>query len=127
MTTTTAETQGLGERGRATSPGSVALGSAVVPAAVVTTPGLVPWWALVLTVAQVVSMFGCARDRRWGWSVGLGLQLPWAAYDVVTEQYPFLLTCALCTFAQLGALRRIDSRDRHLHGDPLNSPREDLR
>lgn len=81
--------------------------SGLLCAALVATKSATPWWALVLTLTQSFAMQGCARDKHWGWSIALALQAPWAAYAVLTLQLPFLLTCALCSYAQVTALRRL--------------------
>lgn len=78
-------------------------GSSVV---VLCSPGWLPWWATLLTLGQVIAMFGISQDKRIAWAFGLGLQAPWATYDVMTGQYPFLITAVLVSVAQIRALRR---------------------
>lgn len=81
--------------------------SSLLCVALVATKSAISWWALALTLTQSFAMQGCARDKQWGWSIALVLQAPWAAYAIITLQLPFLLTCVLCSYAQVTALQRL--------------------
>lgn len=81
--------------------------SSLLCLALVATKSATSWWALALTLTQSFAMQGCARDKHWGWSIALVLQAPWAAYAIITLQLPFLLTCVLCSYAQVTALQRL--------------------
>lgn len=97
-----------GETAGPTLAAAVTLGWSLISAvAVLATPGAQGAWCLVLTAGQVLAMQGASRDRRWGWLLGLGLQAPWGAYALATDQFAFLATCVLCAVAQVGALRRL--------------------
>jgi hypothetical protein len=97
------------------APGAIV--SVLLCCAVVWTRHGVAWWALALTMGQAATMVACSRDLKVGWAFGLILQAPWATYDVVTHQYPFIATSVIVSSAQVMALRRLDRTAR-----PISSP-----
>jgi hypothetical protein len=84
-----------------------AIASVVLGASLLVSSSAVAWWAAALTATQAMAMVACSRDRRAGWAVALSLQLPWAIYDVLTRQYPFIATSLICTVAQATAICRL--------------------
>ncbi|MFC0504275.1 hypothetical protein [Micromonospora costi] len=48
-------------------------------------------WSWVLTGVGVFGLWLAGRRNPWGWAVGVGAQVLWVAYAVVTRQWGFLL------------------------------------
>lgn len=82
----------------------------VITTALLLTPTQLPWWCLALTAAQACVYLACSRDHPLGWTIGLSLQPPWAAYSILTGQPAFLITAAMITTGNLLALRRHEAR-----------------
>ncbi|MEV4462116.1 hypothetical protein AB0J51_00680 [Micromonospora echinofusca] len=50
-------------------------------------------WSWLLMTVGVTGLW-LAGKRSWtGWAVGLGAQVLWLAYSLVTEQWGFLVSC----------------------------------
>jgi len=47
--------------------------------------------SVLLSLLNLASAALIAEDRRAGWLVALGAQIPWTCYDVWTRQFGFLL------------------------------------
>lgn len=50
-----------------------------------------PYWSWVLTAVGVTGLYLAGRKVWWAWFVGLGAQVLWIAYALVTEQYGFIV------------------------------------
>ncbi len=50
------------------------------------------WWSWLLTAGGVFGIYLAGRKSLWGWAVGLGMQLLWVAYAVVTVQWGFIVS-----------------------------------
>ncbi len=48
------------------------------------------WWSWVLTVVGVTGLWFAGRRKAYGWAIGLGAQLLWIVYAVVTRQWGFI-------------------------------------
>ncbi len=48
------------------------------------------WWSWLLTAVGVTGLFLAGSKRKLGWAIGLGAQVLWIAYALVTVQYGFL-------------------------------------
>ena len=48
------------------------------------------WWSWLLTVVGVTGLYLAGRRSRWGWAIGLGAQVLWIAYALVSRQYGFI-------------------------------------
>ena len=62
--------------------------------------GAPPFWSWLLTGLQVLALRSAGTGRWWGWLLGAGVQLPWIAYAVVTEQLGFIAGCAVSAAVQ---------------------------
>lgn len=51
-------------------------------------------WSLVLAAVGVLGLYLAGRKSWTGWAIGLGAQVLWAVYAVVTQQYGFLISAA---------------------------------
>lgn len=47
-------------------------------------------WSLVLAAVGVLGLFIAGRKHWAGWAIGLGAQVLWVIYALVTRQYGFL-------------------------------------
>lgn len=52
-------------------------------------------WSWLLTLTGVTCFFLAGRKVWWAWYVGLAAQVLWLAYSLVTQQWGFLIGCAL--------------------------------
>jgi hypothetical protein len=52
------------------------------------------WWSWLLTAVGVLGLWLAGRKDWRGWAVGLGAQLLWVAYAVVSGQWGFLVSAA---------------------------------
>lgn len=50
------------------------------------------WWSFILTAVGIVGLWFAGRKKAWGWAIGLGAQVLWLAYAIVTVQYGFILS-----------------------------------
>ena len=48
------------------------------------------WWSWVLAAVGVLGIWLAGRHSAIGWAVGLGAQVLWVAYAVVTRQRGFI-------------------------------------
>lgn len=49
-------------------------------------------WSLVLAAVGVFGLWLAGRKNWVGWAVGLGAQVLWFAYALVTKQYGFIVS-----------------------------------
>jgi hypothetical protein len=47
-------------------------------------------WSFVLAAVGVLGLYVAGRKRWQGWAIGLGAQVLWIAYAVVTKQWGFI-------------------------------------
>lgn len=50
------------------------------------------WWSWALAAVGITGIWLAGRNNKAGWAVGVGAQMLWLAYAVVTEQWGFLVT-----------------------------------
>jgi hypothetical protein len=50
------------------------------------------WWSWLLMAVGVFGLYLAGKRSRWGWAVGLGAQVLWVAYGLVSRQYGFLIS-----------------------------------
>lgn len=50
------------------------------------------WWSWVLTVVGVTGLLVAGSKRKLGWAIGLGAQVLWLTYGIVTRQYGFIVS-----------------------------------
>lgn len=50
------------------------------------------WWSWLLMLIGVTGIYVAGRKNKAGWAIGLGAQLLWIAYALVTEQYGFIVS-----------------------------------
>jgi hypothetical protein len=74
--------------------------------------------SLALGLANVGAMLGVARWPRNAYLIAIAIQVPWAAYDVITRQYGFLLISAVAVPAYIREIRRLNRSARSLPGIP---------
>jgi len=48
------------------------------------------WWSILLTVVGISGLYALTKRKWWGFAIGLGAQLLWVCYAVVTKQWGFL-------------------------------------
>lgn len=56
------------------------------------------WWSWALTLVGVACFFLAGKKVWWAWYVGLGGQLLWLAYALISGQLGFLVGVFLYTF-----------------------------
>ena len=49
-----------------------------------------PWWSWGLSAIGIFGLYIAGRKLWWGWLVGIGVQIPWIIYAVVTDQPGFI-------------------------------------
>lgn len=48
------------------------------------------WWSWILTFLGVTTFFLAGNKVWWAWYVGIGVQVLWFAYAIVSQQWGFL-------------------------------------
>lgn len=56
------------------------------------------WWSWLLAAGGVFGLWLAGRKNRWGWAVGLAMQVLWIVYAVVTAQYGFIIAALAYSF-----------------------------
>ena len=56
------------------------------------------WWSWLLTAVGIVGLFLAGSKRKVGWAIGLGAQVLWVAYAIVSGQYGFLASAGAYGF-----------------------------
>ena len=54
------------------------------------TAGLI--WSVTLAAIGILGIYLAGNKSRWGWAVGVGAQLLWIVFAIVTAQYGFILS-----------------------------------
>lgn len=49
-------------------------------------------WSFVLAVVGIAGIYLAGKKSKWGWGLGLGAQVLWLIFALVTAQYGFILT-----------------------------------
>lgn len=49
-------------------------------------------WSFILAVVGILGLWVAGSNRWYGWAIGLGAQLLWVIYALVSNQYGFLLS-----------------------------------
>lgn len=74
-------------------------------------------WSWLLTLTGVTCFFLAGRKVWWAWYVGLGAQVLWLAYSLITQQWGFLIGCAL--YGWVYTKNCIDwTREHRTEGEP---------
>lgn len=50
------------------------------------------WWSIALAAVGILGIYLAGRKNLWGWAVGVGAQLLWIVYAIVTGQWGFILS-----------------------------------
>lgn len=50
------------------------------------------WWSWLLTAIGVTGLYFAGQKRPWAWLIGLGAQVLWIAYAIVSKQYGFIVS-----------------------------------
>lgn len=72
------------------------------------------WWSVLLAVVGVTGLYIAGRKSWVGWAIGLGAQLLWVAYALVSDQPGFLLSAAAYGWVNGTNLRRwlVEKREK---------------
>lgn len=49
-------------------------------------------WSFALAAVGILGIYLAGRKSVWGWAIGLGAQVLWIIFALVTAQYGFILT-----------------------------------
>lgn len=49
-------------------------------------------WSFVLAAVGIAGIYLAGKKSKWGWGLGLGAQVLWLVFAIVTSQYGFILT-----------------------------------
>ena len=49
-------------------------------------------WSFVLAIVGIAGIYLAGKKSKWGWGLGLGAQVLWLIFALVTAQYGFILT-----------------------------------
>jgi nicotinamide riboside transporter PnuC len=52
----------------------------------------VNWWSWVLTAIGVTGLYFAGLRKPWAWLIGLGAQVLWLTYAVMSRQYGFVVS-----------------------------------
>jgi hypothetical protein len=71
------------------------------------------WWSLLLAAVGVFGLWLAGRKSWIGWAVGLGAQVLWLIFALVTDQYGFIVSALAYGWVYGTNLRRWlkDSRE----------------
>lgn len=50
------------------------------------------WWSYLLSAIGIFGLWIAGSKKTWGWLVGVGVQLLWITYALVSEQYGFIIS-----------------------------------
>lgn len=50
------------------------------------------WWSWLLMVVGVTGLFLAGKKRKVGWMIGVGVQLLWIIYAIVSKQWGFIMS-----------------------------------
>ena len=48
------------------------------------------WWSIALAAVGILGLWIAGRKNAWGWAIGIGAQVLWVAYAIVTMQWGFI-------------------------------------
>lgn len=69
-------------------------------------------WSWILTAVGVTGLFLAGRGGWAGWAVGLGVQVLWLAYAIVTKQYGFIVSAFAYGWVNVVNIQRVIKRRR---------------
>jgi hypothetical protein len=49
------------------------------------------YWSWILMVVGVISIYFSGKKYWWGWLIGVGSEILWFVYAIVTRQYGFIV------------------------------------
>jgi Nicotinamide mononucleotide transporter len=49
------------------------------------------WWSWVLSIIGVTGLYLAGSGKRSGWAVGVGVQVLWITYAIVSKQWGFII------------------------------------
>lgn len=49
-------------------------------------------WSIVLAAVGILGIYLAGKKNLYGWAIGLGAQVLWVVYALVTDQYGFILS-----------------------------------
>lgn len=50
------------------------------------------WWSWLLMLVGVTGLFLAGKKRKIGWVIGIGVQLLWIIYAIVSKQWGFIMS-----------------------------------
>jgi nicotinamide riboside transporter PnuC len=50
------------------------------------------WWSISLSLIGIIGLHIAGRKSQWGWFIGMGAQILWIIFAIVTNQYGFILS-----------------------------------
>lgn len=62
--------------------------------------------SVILGLLNVLGMYLMRYRWRWGCYLGIGIQVPWTVYDILTRQYGFLLITIVAVPVYVRMLRK---------------------
>lgn len=66
------------------------------------------WWSWLLMAVGVTGLFLAGKKRKIGWMIGIGVQLLWIIYAIVSRQWGFIVSALV-----YGAVNTINWRRWH--------------
>lgn len=49
-------------------------------------------WSILLAAVGILGIYLAGRKNLWGWALGVGAQVLWFVFAIVTQQYGFILS-----------------------------------
>lgn len=74
------------------------------------------WWSWFLASGNLTVLWLLGGGRRAGWYVGIGFQVFWFTYAIVTHQWGFIASA--CAFAAINLRGLLKSRRNVWHATP---------
>ena len=64
------------------------------------------FWSYILAAVGILGLWLAGNKNKWGWAIGLGAQVLWIIYAVVTKQYGFIFSSLGYGFVYIRNLRK---------------------
>lgn len=53
------------------------------------------WWSWILLACGIIGIWNAGNKKSWGWLIGIGVQVLWFTYAVVSDQNGFIFQSML--------------------------------
>lgn len=77
-------------------------------------------WSWILTFFGVLGIYLAGKKNKNGWLIGIGSQILWVSFAIITGQYGFIVAAFIYGSIYLKnylAWKKEENHDSHLHDD----------